>query len=610
MSRLAGLIAAESREKCLKIQEGLRKKIKFPVHAACQKNCLALWSGWQESGLLEKEDLFILLDGEIFNQETLGFSNDLDCLESLYRREGLPSLLEKINGDFALALFDFKRSRFFLARDRVGVKPLYYAHKGRELSFASQPGSLRSFAGLEAPPRPAFLAAVAGSHYRFFDHDRNLSPYEGILQLPAGHYLLFEDGRIRLREYWRLEDRGDSTEGASRLQEVYRELLEDSVKIRLKKRKAVFTLSGGMDSSSILSLAGAIQSKKQEAFSTVYADRTYDESEDIKTILEDKVSRWHPIPIESPELFSLIKEMLLCHEEPVATATWLSHYLLGRELSLQGRESLFGGLGGDELNAGEYEYFFYFFADLKKSGKESLLEKEIAFWKAHHDHPIHQKSAGVVADFFRDNIDFSRPGFCPRHRKRLLSYAGALDPDFFSLEDLPCRQKATFSSFLKTKAFEDIFYETAPCCLRAEDRHSAHFAYEHFLPFYDYRLLEFMFQVPGILKIQNAVTKFLLRESMRGILPESTRGRIKKTGWNAPAHLWFSGKNLSDLKDLIHSASFRQRGIYNPSKVEGILEEHENIIRENRPRENHMMFLWQLVNLELWLSSLEKPSNA
>jgi len=117
--------------------------------------------------------------------------------------------------------------------------------------------------------------------------------------------------------------------------------------------------------------------------------------------------------------------------------------------------------------------------------------------------------------------------------------------------------------------------------------------------------LEFMFRVPGDLKIRDGVTKILLREAMDGVLPYETRGRIKKTGWNAPAHMWFSGKGLEELKDMVHSQQFRQRGIYNIDEVDKIIVEHAEIVETGVVKENHMMFLWQMVNLELWMQSIQ-----
>ena len=114
-----------------------------------------------------------------------------------------------------------------------------------------------------------------------------------------------------------------------------------------------------------------------------------------------------------------------------------------------------------------------------------------------------------------------------------------------------------------------------------------------------------MFSIPGELKIKNGITKILLRQAMKDILPEETRTRIKKTGWNAPANKWFSeGKSAQALGDLIDSKLFKERGIYNINNVKKLFKEHADLVRSNEPKENHMMFFWQLINLELWIEQL------
>jgi asparagine synthase (glutamine-hydrolysing) len=164
-----------------------------------------------------------------------------------------------------------------------------------------------------------------------------------------------------------------------------------------------------------------------------------------------------------------------------------------------------------------------------------------------------------------------------------------------------------FQSWLLNRTYQDIYRETAPCCLRAEDRHTTSQGLQRFDPFFDYRLMEFMFAVPGSCKIRDGVTKRLLREAMTGILPDETRLRIKKTGWNAPAHRWFSrGQNLDDLRDLVASRAFRERGLYNVPEVMRLIDEHIDIVENNRVVDNHMMFLWQLVNVEIWLANISE----
>jgi len=265
-------------------------------------------------------------------------------------------------------------------------------------------------------------------------------------------------------------------------------------------------------------------------------------------------------------------------------------------------------LGGDELNAGEYEHFLYFFADLNAAGRDEEWHEEIAYWVQHHDHPVFRKSPGVVEEGLATLVDLSALGRCLPDRGRLRRYYQAVDRAFFDLDGFEPRMDHPFTSYLKNRTAQDLLSETLPCCLRAEDRHAAAHGLEHFAPFLDHRVVEFMFRVPGTLKIRHGVTKQLLREAMKGVLPEETRTRIKKTGWNAPAHVWFSGAGLASLRDLVASRSFRQRGIYDVGEVERLIAEHAEIVSSGRPAENHMMFIWQLVSLELWLRANDEAS--
>jgi asparagine synthase (glutamine-hydrolysing) len=161
-----------------------------------------------------------------------------------------------------------------------------------------------------------------------------------------------------------------------------------------------------------------------------------------------------------------------------------------------------------------------------------------------------------------------------------------------------------FASYLKNRAWQDMIRETLPCCLRAQDRHGAALGLETVNPFLDHELVEFMFRIRGTQKIRDGVTKQLLRQAMRGILPEATRTRIAKTGWNAPAHRWFSGPVIDDLRDRVRSQPFRQRGIYDPDAVMAVIDDHVRITTTGAIEDNHMMFLWQLLNLESWLDAV------
>ncbi len=563
------------------------------------------WAGRYAAKVAVDGPHLAVVDGNFYNGAELGDpGNEAERLIVLYRRHGFAGALARINGDFAVALFDAENGSLWLGRDRFGVKPLYYVDRPGCFAFASRPRALLALPGVPRDINRRFVAFFAASHYRTFDNASEQSPYAAVAQLPAGHLLEHRNGLSRTSSWWHLEDAHDSTESEATLSARYRELLVDAVRLRVAvAHRPAFTLSGGMDSSSVLASAVAVTGAKQHAYSTVYADKTYDETDDIRSMLSSKVKEWHPVALaDDLDIFALVGEMVAAHDEPVATATWLSHYVLCREAAGAGIGALFGGLGGDELNAGEYEYFIFHFADLRRAGRADALRHEVACWAKHHDHPIFRKNADVAEAALVRLTDPNMPGRIKSDQARLRRYYDALDPSWYDLEAFAPVLDHPFHSWLKNRTYQDIFRETAPCCLRAEDRQCSAFGLEHFDPFFDHRLVEFMFRVPGTMKIRDGVTKILLREAMRGMLPEETRTRIKKTGWNAPAHIWFAGRGLDQLRDLVASRSFRERDIYNLATVDRLIAEHVNMTTPGS-HNDHMMFLWQLVNLETWLAA-------
>jgi asparagine synthase (glutamine-hydrolysing) len=553
-------------------------------------------------GAAEAHGLLVAVDGCFYNRAELGVDGgEAEILAALYRRHGIEAALQKVNGDFAVAVYDPALDTLFLARDRFGAKPLYWARTSDGVAFASRLSGLLDLPGVSRTPSRRFVATFAGSHYRTFDNEPAESPYADVAQVPAAQIVRIHGREATTSAYWSLSEQPDRQEPERALAEEYRDLLLDAVNLRMRASRApMFTLSGGMDSSSVLACAVQGTGKKQHAYSTVYEDATYDESAEIRTILDATVEKWHPVPVGDPDLSVVVPRMIAANDEPVATATWLSHFLLSERIAADGFREVFGGLGGDELNAGEYEYFFYFFADLKAAGDEAALEHETKKWIEYHDHPIHKKTFEAMRAGLDRLVDLRIPGKCLPDVGRLGRYAATVQKDYFDLGAYKPVMDTPFRSYLKNRTYQDIYRETAPCCLRAADRHTVAFGLDVIWPFFDHRLVELMFRIPATMKIRDGVTKHLLRDAMKDVLPEETRTRIKKTGWNAPAHVWFSGAGRELLLDLVGSQSFRERGIYDVERVRNIIDEHQEIVDSQRPVENHMMFLWQLLNLELW----------
>ena len=564
--------------------------------------------GTRPAALVAGERHVVVLDGAIHNRDELGGAagGDAALLCALVGRHGVIEALRRCNGEFAAAIWSRADRELWLVRDRIGVRPLYYAHRDGQLAFASRPRALLELPWVSTAVDRSFVGRFAGSHYRTFDNDPRRSPYRDVDQLPAAHVLRFTGGRAVTEPWWSLEELPDLDAPPVELAERYRELLLDAVRLRLgSAERPAFTLSGGMDSSSVLACAVAQTGARQHAFSTTYGGTQYDETREIQSMLASAVAEWHGVPVDAPDILTLVERMVDAHDEPVATATWLSHYVLCGEVHAGGFASLFGGLGGDELNAGEYEYFLFRFADLRRAGEEQELRHEVREWQRHHDHPIFRKDWDAMERQLARLVDLEVPGRILSDRARIERYRAAVNPDYYDVTDFEPVMDRPFASYLKNRTYQDVFRETAPCCLRAEDRQAAAYGLSTYDPFFDHRLFELMFRVPGAQKIRDGVTKRLLRDAMRGLLPDETRERIAKTGWNAPADLWFAGAGREVVLELISDRAFRERGIYDVAEVRRIVDEHDEIVSSGRPVENHMMFLWQLVNLELWLRWLD-----
>jgi asparagine synthase (glutamine-hydrolysing) len=573
-----------------------------------------VWLGTGQPNIAMIGEYRAVTDGIFFNRDEIDAlfpalpppQNDSERLINLFRRYGIDGALVRINGDFAIALFDGERQTLYLARDRMGARPLYYSRSRSGMAFASLPGALAKFASPSPQISSRYVAAFGGLHYRYIDNRLDETPFADVTQLTAAHYLTFSVGETTCKRYWSLEDSPDHELNEEEMAEHYRALLIDAVSRRVAASEAqAFTLSGGLDSSTVLSLAARTLTEPQ-AYSTVYRDLTYDESPEIRQFLADTGITGHYVEIEfgDVDIATLLDQMTMHHQEPVPTVTYLSHFLLCKSIGRQGHRSIFGGLGGDEINVGEYEYFPYFFADLKRIDAGPTLMTEIDAWAKHHDHPIFRKNLAEAEKMMLRLTDSKIPGRNLPDVSRMLRYASTIDPAFFEISHFSPVMDHPFASHLRNRTWQDMSRETLPCCLRAEDRNSNAFGLERIAPFLDHRLSEFMFRVPIRSQIREGATKILLRQAMHGILPEATRTRIAKTGWNAPAHRWFAqGRNAEFLTDLIASKAFRERGIWNVDEVRRLLAEHKEIVASGQSRENHMMFFWQLLSLESWLKA-------
>jgi asparagine synthase (glutamine-hydrolysing) len=572
-------------------------------------NSVAMWQGGA-SQVASSGGLSLVWDGEIYNAKDLcpnlgltGAPNVASLAMELYRRRG-PEGLTEINGDLALALFDHPRNRLLLFRDRFGIRPLYYAKVGAEFIFASEIKALLAHPGLEPEPDQATLFDFLATHYRYIHRDPGRTYYCGVRQVPPAHYLLLTPSREYIRRYWDISlDESVAAASPQENQARLLDLIRDSVSRRLTTQPDMgFSVSSGMDSSSVCSLASVIANQPQDIYSVSYGFSEYDESQGIMPVVEKYGARWRNIVLAEPELLESIQRLVKIHDGPLCTVTWLSHYYMAQAAARDGKIVFFSGLGGDECLAGEYEHFLYFFADLKLSGQETRLTSEIEAWIRLHDHPIFRKSPSVVDDAFARLVDWSRPGRVLPDLKRYQAYLGYFNPDFVRSWDSPVQMANPFKSYLANRCYQDLFYETTPPSLAADEKNMASFGLKSRFPFLDHRVVEFCFSLPSSIKYRQGITKAVMRQAIQGILPEANRTNTVKTGFNAPANSWLMGKEKAQARELLNSVSLRERGWLRPGAAEALFLAHE------QGQANHMMVLWQLINAELWLRSLKESA--
>jgi asparagine synthase (glutamine-hydrolysing) len=538
---------------------------------------------------------WMVFNGEVYNY--LELKRELEKLGHRFQSTSdsevvLKSYLEwgtdcfgKFNGMWALAFFDRRTGDLILSRDRFGKKPLYYYQNHKFFIFASEIKAILPHPQVTKAVNLRKILNYAGRHYRYVDND-NESFFEGIVQVPKSSYLVINrDGHSRVSRYWNLEEQESPgrTCPESDLVEQFRELLGNAVEIRLRSDVPVgCMLSGGLDSSSISCLAAA-RNPNLITFSGVTGTGYYDESEYMQEVndhLGVPSRRIFPGP---GELFPTLREMLTFHDEPVCTVTWYCNYTITREIAPYGVPVVLTGHGGDELLAGYWDHYHYHFSDLRRQGKGD--EAEFRCWLSNHGRP--------VAEYEREK-EYIRRLHQDKHLEiaKYSQYLSALSPGLLRQEREP-ELGSPFTSDLSRRLYLELFYETIPPSLRAEDRNMMAFSLENRLPFLDYRLVEFCFRLDNSLKVRNGLGKWILREAMQGILPEKVRCRKDKTGFNAPADEWFRQEHRQEIWDLIETRSFINQEIYNQEEVRKIFKEHLG-------GQNHYMFFWQYINLHLW----------
>jgi asparagine synthase (glutamine-hydrolysing) len=559
----------------------------------------------------ETDTIQIVFNGEIYNHldvraelESAGHHyrtrSDTETIVHAYEQWG-DAAVEHLRGMFAFAIWDAPQRRLLLARDRLGVKPLYWAVAHGRLLFASEiksileSGLVRAVANEQALPELLSTRYLSGTETLF----------KGIHRLQPGHTLVFERGTVAIRRYWDIPA-GPSAQLASLsdadLVARFRELLEEAVRIRLMADVPLgMFLSGGLDSSAIAGLMSRMIDRPLQTFSVAFKQRAFSELDYARQVSSAINADAHEVVIDDQDFFGALPRLIWHEDEPIAHPSSVPLYFVSA-LAREHVKVVLTGEGSDELLAG-YGKYPRALANWRAAAAYGLVPQPVRTWMADSVVPRLPATIGRYARrsflamprtpeaMFFDN--FAAIG--------LRRQAALLAPSFAELatpERAYGASRAFFdapngaSSVLDRLLYTDMKTYLVGLLMK-QDQMSMAASIESRVPFLDHRLVEFAAGLPERMKLRGLTTKWILREAVRDLLPAEILTR-KKMGFPVPLGVWMRGGWNAVAREVLLDPRSRQRGIIQPDAVERLLSSHAAGTADGTDA------IWGLLNLELW----------
>lgn len=558
----------------------------------------------------EDGTIWITYNGEIYNflelrkeLEDKGHrfktKSDTEAIIHLYEEEGEKGL-KKLRGMFAFGIWDGRKKRLLLARDRIGKKPLYYTIIDSTIIFSSEIKGILKFEKVE---RGLDLNAL--DLYLTLEYIPSpLSIFKGIKKLMPGHYLIFDERGVQEKSYWEFE-RVEVPSDIEGIKEMLRKLIKESVKLRLISDVPLGAfLSGGIDSSSIVAMMHSLGVDPLMTFSIGFEEKSYNELKYARRIAELFKTQHYEFVLK-PSALELIWELVNYLDEPMSDFSIFPTYLVSK-MARKYVTVILSGDGGDELFGG-YEHYL-------AEKTERILRKyffkmpNAIFPIISYFLPPKDVKKGIINRIkrFSDGLKFPPELFHFRWMLYLDNSAKRrlYSPDFLSTIERngEIYEREPFSwIFEKMRSFDDINRELfldlksylVDDIMVKVDRMSMACSLETRAPLLDHKLVEFVFSLPGNLKVRGFTTKWIFKKSMDGILPKETIYR-QKEGFSIPIKKWLKEEFRGLMEDYLAEKRIREGGIFNYSEVKRMKEEHIKGI------ENHSHRLFALLLFEIW----------
>ena len=538
----------------------------------------------------------VVQNGELYNYRELrrdleraghSFAThcDTEVLVHLYEEHGI-DFAERLRGMFAVALWDGPRRRLVLARDRYGIKPLYYRQADGELTFASE---------LRALPRGEIDLDAVEAFLAFNCIPAPLTIFREIRKLQPGHVLSWQDGRLELTRYARPApvSAGEVRhEDEAELIEELRARLRDSVRAHLVADVPVgVLLSGGIDSATLTALAAAESAEPVRTFSIGFEERSFDELADARLVADQYGTR-HEELVLRPDAALLLPALAEAFDEPFADSSALPTYLVSK-LAAEHVKVALSGEGGDELFGGYYTYT----ADLLASRYGAM---------ARFARPLVERlpSSSAKASFDYKAKRFVRAAHLPaleRHHawKEIFSSEARAEltgrrSDFDPVDLLQTRFAETEGAELLARLQDvDLGIYLVDDLLTKTDRASMAHSLEARVPFLDPFVTNFAFALPTEHKVRGLRKKVLLRKALAPLVPAPLLRR-RKRGFSIPAAAWLRGELEPFARDTLSSDRLRRQGFFDPGTVRRILDDHVS------GKQDLSRQLWGLLAFTLW----------
>jgi len=512
--------------------------------------------------------------------------------------------LNRLNGMWAFLIYDRLEKKVFGARDRFGVKPLFWCRRGATLLFASEIKAIRD----------SEFGTTGFDWYAIADYllEERIDAgartfYDGITRVAAGTcFEIDASGEMRTWRYWEL---AAAAAGAPprRPSEEFAALFDDAVKLRMRSDVPVgVLLSGGLDSSSIMcSMARQLGPREQRAglVALCYMDPDFDETPYIEATLAQSGGTLERLQTSPQDLWDALVAHLWHQDEPVHSFTSVVVYQLMKLARQVGLKVVLNGQGADEALGGYGSYFMDYWVELVRAGRIARARAEIAAFAAAVGRPADGMFRAALETTLRRALHRFPFYTALANRQRRAAVGGKswIAPEvrrfWRAAERRPGR---TLNEVLRWS----LERADLPLYLRTEDRNSMAHGVELRLPFLDYRLVTFAFRLGSEWKIRREYTKVLLREAMVGRIPEAVRSRAQKFGFPTGADQWFRGGLHEPLRDLLASRAVRESGLWNVGELVRDLERHR------RGEANLGGRLFVVAQLSLLMSGVSRPASA